>query len=217
MKTKVILADDHKILREGLKTLLMQQNDVEVVGEAGDGFETIRLCNALQPDLVIMDIGMPSLNGIEACKRILSENPKIKVLALSMHSDKQFVINMFKAGASGYLLKDCAADELKVAIQTILGNNFFLSQHISKIVIMELINSRDVSQNKDIPQLSGREKEVLQMIAEGMSTKEIGKKLFISPKTVESHRKNIMQKLELYTLPELTKYAIRAGITFLEK
>ncbi len=215
MKTKIILADDHKIVREGLKNLLNKELDIEVIAEANNGREALRLTEENSHDIVIMDIGMPELNGIEAAKKIREVSKGKKVIALSMHSDKQYVTGMLGAGAVGYLLKDCAVDELIEAIKAVIHNKIYLSADISGVVIDQFMKNFSKPETTKSSELSSREKEVLQLISEGKSTKEIGGILFISTKTVESHRKNIMMKLDLYTIPELTKYAIRSGITTL--
>lgn len=216
MKTNIILADDHKIVREGLKNLLSVEWDIEIIGEAENGREALILVIEKKPDLIIMDIGMPELNGVEAAKRIKKESPETKIIALSMHSDKQFVTGMLQAGASGYLLKDCAVDELVDAIRTVMDKRIYLSTEISSVVVNEFMSNLSLNDNINSNELSDREKEVLQLIAEGKPTKNIADLLFISNKTVESHRKNIMTKLDLHTIPELTKYAIRSGLTSLE-
>jgi len=212
MNIKILLADDHNLVRSSLARLLENEIDFHVVGETDNGRETVKLAKELSPDIIIMDIGMPELNGIEATKQILQVSSNTKIIALSMHSDKQFVTGMFKAGASGYLLKDCAFDELIDAIYTVQNKRVYISKEISGIVISEMIGST----SKDSSELSDREKEVLQLLVEGKSTKEIASILHLSIKTIESHRKNIMTKLELYTIPELTKYAVRMGITSLQ-
>lgn len=217
MKTKIILADDHKILREGIKNLLNNEWSLEVIAEAKNGREAVGLVEENKPDIIIMDIGMPELNGIEATIKIKEQSPETKVIALSMHSDKQFITKMLKAGASGYLLKDCAVDDLVKAINSVMENNIFLSPKISGVLVNEFINASSNNNQTSSTELSIREKEVLQLIAEGKSTREVAELLFISIKTVESHRKNIMVKLDLHTIPELTKYAIRSGLTFLEE
>ena len=216
MAITIILADDHKIMREGLKNLLGEKPDMEVVGEAENGRDAIQLALKHMPDIAIMDIAMPDLNGIEATKQIIKESPGTRVIALSMHSDKQFVKGMFKAGASGYLLKDCALEELIDAIRAVYAKHTYLSREISHVVLKEFVNSldREPIQNKE--ELTGREREVLQLIAEGISTKDIAGKLFLSVKTIETHRQKIMQKLNIFTIPELTKYAIRMGLTSLD-
>jgi DNA-binding NarL/FixJ family response regulator len=215
MGIKILLADDHKMIRTSLGRLLAEEMNLEIIGEADNGRETVKLAKDLTPDIIIMDIGMPELNGIEATKQIVQISKKIKVIALSMHSDKMFVTGMFKAGASGYLLKDSAFDELIDAIKTVVDNKIYLSKEITGIVVSELIEALSKDYIGEPSSLSDREKEVLQLLVEGKSTKEIANVLNLSIKTIESHRKNIMTKLEIYTIPELTKYAVRMGITSL--
>ncbi len=210
---KVILADDHPIVREGLRGLLEKQKDVEVIAEAQNGQEAVRLCRQLRPDIVVMDITMPDLNGIDATRQILDEVPKVKVIALSMHSDKQFVDGMLRAGVKGYLLKDCASEELILCIQTVSSGRVYLSPTITPMVVRGFVNPTREDILSVGAVLSSRERQVLQMIAEGRSTKEIADLLFISVKTVESHRKKIMDKTDLHTVADLTKFAIRHGLT----
>lgn len=212
MEIKILLADDHQILRDGIRNVIEKNTTMKVVGEANNGREAIKLCTQLNPDVVIMDIAMEGLNGVEATARIVQENPEIKVIALSMHSNKRFVLGMFKAGAFGYLLKDCDTEELIKAIKTVAANQKYISQKISGIILNEFISGQPEDENG----LTTREKEILQLIAEGKSSKEIGEILFLSSKTVDSHRKNIMDKLELFTIPDLTKYAIRTGLVSLD-
>jgi DNA-binding NarL/FixJ family response regulator len=212
MTVRILLADDHRILREGLKQLIHGENDLEVVGEAKDGLETVRLAQELNPDVVIMDIAMPGLNGIEATTRILNELPKARVMALSMHRESKYVMGMLEAGAKGYLLKECAFDEVIKAIRMVLKGNNYLSPGITEIVVNESL----IKMGKEPPSrsvLSQREREVLQLLAEGIKSKEIADRLFISKKTVETHRRNIMQKLNLSSTAELVRFAIREGIT----
>ncbi|MFA7383689.1 MAG: response regulator transcription factor [Desulfurivibrionaceae bacterium] len=212
MKIKVIIIDDHKMVREGLRSLLVGEKDMEVIAEAGDGWEGVRLAEKLAPDVVIMDIAMPELNGIEATRQIMEKTTGIRVMVLSMHSDKRFVERTLKAGASGYLLKDCAFEELVRAIRTVMAGQIYLSPGIASLVVREYIENGLDSP----PVLSAREREVLQLITEGKSTREIGLLLHISIKTVETHRQQIMKKLRLRTVAELTKYAIREGLTTLD-
>jgi DNA-binding NarL/FixJ family response regulator len=214
MAIKIVLADDHNIVREGLRTVLNHEPDLEVVGEANDGRTTVRLARELRLQLVIMDISMPDLNGIEATRQILSESPSIKVIALSMHSDRQFILNMLKAGASGYLLKDCALEELIRAIRTVMRNQIYLSPAISGAVVKDLMQGTAPGDSA-FTILTVREREVLQLLAEGKSTQKIAAALNVSVKTVETHRQQIMRKLEIHTVAELTKYAIRQGLTSL--
>jgi len=210
---KVMLADDHHIVREGLRGLLEKQSDMQVVGEAQNGREAVRLCRQLRPDIVVMDISMPDLNGIDAARQILDEVEKVKVIALSMHSDEHFVEGMLRAGVKGYLLKDCASEELIQCIHTVSSGRIYLSPTITPMIVREFVNPTRGDATSTIAELSGREREVLQMIAEGRATKEIADSLFISVKTVESHRKNIMKKTDLHTVADLVKYAIRNGLT----
>ena len=212
----IILVDDHAIMRDGLRHLLSQESDIEVVGEADNGRDAVKLVLEKKPDMVIMDVAMQDMNGIEATRQIKSEDPDIKVIALSMHSERQIVVGIFRAGASGYLLKESSSLELVEAIRTIHLGRKYLSQKISDIVLQEISDIKKDTGEIGVDVLTNRECEILQLISEGNSTKKIAEVLFISPKTVESHRANIMEKLDIHNIPELTKYAIRAGITSLE-
>lgn len=214
MSVTVLLADDHRILREGLRSLLEQQPDIRVVGEAGDGRAAVRLAKELSPDLVIMDIGMSGLNGVEATRQIREALPQTRVLALSMHSDRRYVRSMLTAGATGYLLKDSAAEELVQALRSLILGRAYLSPGITGVVLDEYLHADAMSQAAD--PLSLREREVLQLLAEGRSTSQIAAGLHVSVKTIETHRKRIMDKLGLHSIAELTRYAIREGITPLE-
>jgi len=216
MNIRILLADDHKIIREGLRALLEKEPDMEVVGEAQDGMTTIKLAKKLLPNIVIMDIGMPDMNGIDATRQIFSETQGIKVIALSMHSDRRFVLQMLKAGASGYLLKDSAFEELASAIKTVMAGQPYLSPKITDVVIKEYIVSLPKSEETVFTKITAREREVLQLIAEGKSTKQIAVFLNVSVKTIETHRQQIMEKLDIHSIAELTKYAIREGLTSLE-
>jgi len=217
MEIKVLLVDDHKLMREGLRSLIEKQDNIEMIVEADTGRKAVRLVREISPDVVIMDVSMPDLNGIEATRQIISEGfSDVKIIALSGHSDKRFVSGMLAAGASGYLLKDCAFDELALAIETVIADKTYLSPEIAKIVTEEYV--RYIS-NADVPQssiISPREREVLQLIAEGKSTKEISSILNTSIKTIESHRRQIMKKLDINNIPALIKYALREGLTSLE-
>lgn len=216
MKKKILLADDHKIIREGLINLLEKQPDIEVVGEAEDGLSAVKKAKKLSPDAVVMDVGMPGLNGIEATRQIVAEAPHIKVIALSMHAERRFVSEMLKAGASAYILKDSAVDELIRAIKSSFMNKIYLSPCIAENVIQDYITHIPRESFSVFTILTPREREVLQLIAEGKSTKKIASLLFLSVKTIETHRQNIMQKLEITNVAGLTKYAIREGLTSLE-
>ncbi len=214
--TRIILADDHKIIREGLRSLLEKQTDMEVVAEAQDGLTTVNLVHKLRPDVVVMDIGMPEMNGIDATAQITSEHKETKVIALSMHSDRRFVMQMLKAGAAGYLLKDSAFEELVLAIHTVRRNKRYLSPAITDVVIKEYLQNLPTAESTVFTVLTAREREVLQHIAEGKSTKQIAAILGVSVKTVETHRQQVMEKLDMHSIAELTKYAVREGLTSLE-
>ena len=214
MAIRILLADDHKIVRQGLRTLLEQEPDMEVVAEAEDGRIAVRLARELAPQVVIMDVGMPDLNGIEATRQVLADTPGLKVIALSMHSDRRFVVNMLKAGASGYLLKDSAFEELAAAIRVVMLNKTYLSPGVSDIVIKDYVQGpREDSSVFSV--LTPREREVLQLMAEGKSTKQIADRLHVSIKTIETHRQQIMTKLGIHSVAELTKYAVREGLSSL--
>lgn len=216
MKTKIILADDHKIIREGLRALLEKQPDMEVIAEAQDGITTVNLVQKLQPNVVIMDIGMPEMNGIDATTKITADFKTVKVIALSMHSDRRFVMQMLKAGAAGYLLKDSAFEELVVAIHIVMAKQHYLSQKITDVVVQEYLHNLPKNEPTAFSVLTAREREVLQLIAEGKSTKQIASNLNVSIKTIETHRQQVMDKLNMRSIAELTKYAVREGLTSLE-
>ena len=213
MGVRIILADDHTIVRHGLNKLIQQQEDMEVIAQAADGHSTIELTRELSPDMVIMDIGMPDLNGIDATQQIIREFPQVKVIGLSMHSGKKFVIEMLKAGASGYLLKDCALEELTTAIKAVASGKTYLSPSITDVVVENYVRHSKKKESSAFSLLSQREREVLQLMAEGKTTKQVGLKLHISPKTVEGHRLRIMEKLNMDSVAKLTKYAIQEGLT----
>ncbi len=213
MSIRIILAEDHKITREGLVNMIKDQPGMEVVGEAGNGREAIQLARELAPDLVIMDVTMPGLNGIDATSIITSSVKNIRVIALSMYSDKQFVQGMMQAGASGYLLKDCAFDELVQAVRAVFKGDTYLSPGIAGIVVEDYVSRLLKSASSASSILTKREREVLQLISEGESTKHIAIKLAISVKTVETHRRQMMGKIGIRTVAGLTKYAIREGLT----
>jgi len=212
MKINIILADDHNILREGLRNVIESFSTLKVIGEANDGREAVSLANRLHPDVVIMDVSMPGLNGVEATRQIVRSHPDIRVIALSMHANKQMIAGILKAGAYGYLLKDCASGELINAIKTVAANKKYISGRVSGLFQDNIAADNPESD----PELSSREKEILQLIAEGHSSKEIAERLFLSSKTVDAHRKNIMDKLNLHSISELTKYALKTGLTSLD-
>lgn len=216
MGITILVVDDHKILRQGLRTLLGREADMKVLAEAEDGRDAVRLVRELSPQVVIMDVGMPDLNGIEATRQILQESPETKVIALSMHSDRRFVTNMIKAGASGYLLKDSAFEELATAIRVVMARKTYLSHEIAHVVVKDYVQGGSKDDPSVFSVLSPREREVLQLMAEGKSNRQIAEMLNVSLKTVETHRQQIMNKLEIHNIVELTKYAIREGLASLD-
>ena len=213
MNVKLILADDHQMVRDGLRALIEKQPGLKILGEACNGRNAVSLCADLKPDLAIMDLSMPGLNGMAATRQILSANPAIKVLVLSMHADSRFVAETLSAGVSGYLLKDNAFEELIVAIHAVMSGKVFLSPQITALVAADykqgLVKGAKIATNL----LSERECEVLQLLAEGRTTKEIAAELNVSVKTVETHRAQVMSKLKLDSIAALTKYAVREGLT----
>ena len=215
LKIKILLADDHKIMRAGLRSILEKEPDMEILGEAQNGLVALQLAKKLRPDLIIMDISMPDLNGIEATSRILAELSGLRVLALSMHSDRGFLIKMLKAGASGYLLKDCASEELIDAVHVIMKNRLYISPAMVDDMVRDYVQMASREDLSAFSVLTTRERDVLQRLAEGKSVKEIAHDLNISVKTVETFRHRIEDKLSLNSIAELTKYAIREGLTSL--
>lgn len=212
---KILIADDHGVVRQGLKVLIENESDLEVVGEAEDGLIATELAKQLSPDLILMDISMPNLNGLEAARLILKENPDIRIIALSVRSDKHFVIEMLEAGARGYVLKSYLFDEVLRAIRTVGSNGRYLSPMITEVVLSDYI-SRIAANGLDKDRLTERERQVLQLLAEGQSTKQVASCLHVSAKTADSNRRQIMIKLGIHSIAELTKYAIREGITSTE-
>jgi DNA-binding NarL/FixJ family response regulator len=216
MDIKILLADDHKITRDGLKALLESQKNMIVIGEAENGRQAVRLASDLAPDVIVMDINMPELNGIEATRQIIAELPETKIIALSMYSDKRYVVGMLKAGVSGYLLKNCAFDELVSAITAVVANQNYMSQKIANTVMKDYANILESSDSSPASMLTAREREVLQLIAEGLKTKDIATRIHVSVKTVETHRQQVMRKLNAKSVAELTKIALREGLTSLD-
>jgi two-component system, NarL family, response regulator NreC len=210
---KILLCDDHTILRDGLRVLLEQQPDFEVVAEAANGREAVRLAEGLTPDVVIMDIAMPDLNGIEATRRIVDRLPKTAVVILSMHFDESYVIRALRAGARGYLLKDSMKGDLIKAIRAVVQGRSFFSPKVSRILqedYMQMLSSREKEDTYEL--LTDREREILQLVAEGRTNKEISTLLNLSIHTVDTHRGNILEKLSLHSVPELILYAVRKRI-----
>ena len=208
MNIKILLADDHKIVSDCLEPLLNKQPDMQVVARAENGQMAVRLTQKMEPDVVIMDIAMPDLNGIEATRQIIAHCPGVKVIALSMNSGRRFVTGILNAGASGYLTKNCSFEELVSAVRNVVANKKYLSPEISDIVIEETLPTSSP--------LTTREREVLQLLAEGKTVKEIASQLCLSIKTIHTHRKQIMEKLDIHSIAELTKYALREGLTSLK-
>ncbi len=214
--TRIMLADDHMIVIEGIRRALENEPALEIVAEATDGRQAVSLALDLKVDLILMDISMPNLNGIEAAQQILRKNPQIKIIILSMHSDKRFVERALKTGVWGYLLKNRAITEVVSAIQCVKQGKIYLSPGITNIVVSEFVNHLPRQEEDGINALTPREREVLQLIAEGFTTKEIASSMGISDKTIEGHRQNLMDKLNLRSIAQLTKFAIREGLTSLE-
>ncbi len=217
MTTRILLADDHAMIRQGLCSLLEKQPNIEIVGAVDDGRKALDLVRELRPDIVVMDISMPNLNGIDAAKKISREFEHVKIIALSIHSSRRYVGEMLKAGASGYILKECLFDELIDAIRTVCGGGTYLSPKITGVVVDDYVKHLAGDLERAFPALTAREREVLQLLAEGRNTKQIAAGLHVSTKTIESNRRNIMEKLGIHSVAELTKYAVREGLTSLEQ
>ena len=209
---RVLLADDHRILREGIRALIEDQEDMQVVGESEDGLETVKMVAKLQPDVVVMDIAMPLLNGLEATRQIRRDFPQVKVLILTMHDNEEYIRQVLAAGALGYVLKDAAARDLLGAIRTVNQGEAVLSPAITRLVIEDYLRWGDIRPEDTTDGLTAREREVLQLIAEGYTNKEIAGIMSLSVKTVQSHRTNLMNKLDLHDRGELIKYAIQKKI-----
>ncbi|MHC4323563.1 MAG: response regulator [Planctomycetota bacterium] len=212
MSIRIILADDHTILRHGLSKSFQHEEGFKVIGQAKDGRSTVELAKELLPDVVVMDIAMPDLNGVEATRQIARECPDVNVIGLSMHSSNKYVREMFRAGAKGYLLKDCPFEELTQAIRTVVDGKTYVSPMVSRTLIEDYVSKPDDPKSA-FSVLSQREREVVQLLAEGKSTKQTAMQLHISPKTVEAHRLRIMNKLGIDNLALLTKYALQEGLT----
>jgi len=214
MSTKVLVADNHGILRQGIGALIEKHSDIEVVGEADNGLTAVEMTRKIRPDVVLMDVTMPELNGVEATRQIKSELPNVKVLALSVHAKREFVLDMIKAGVSGYMLKECVFDDLVQAIKIVVAGHSYLSPQIASIVLDGI--TRDNAFNnggRDRETLTTREKHILQLLTEGKSAKQIASQLGLSIKTIEASRRQIMERTEVDNLADLTKYAIRQGLT----
>lgn len=213
MPIRILLADDHTVVRDGLRALLEKQSDMAVVAEAADGRDSVRLAEEQSPDVVVMDIAMPNMNGIEATRRIISTNPRVAVVILSMHQDESYVLRSLKAGAKGYLLKDSLRSDVIDAIRQVAQGRSFLTKKVSRILQEDYIREleqRGLDDSYDL--LTEREREILQLVAEGRTNKEVANLLNVSITTVETHRTHILQKLGLHSVPELILYAVRKGI-----
>jgi DNA-binding NarL/FixJ family response regulator len=217
MSIRILLADDHGIVREGLRFLLQKEPDIEVVGEAEDGLKAIELVRRLLPDIIVMDITMPNLNGIEAARRIVHDFPKVKVLALSMHSDRMFVVSMLKAGASGYLLKECLSDELVKAVRAVAAGEWYVSRKIAGLVMGDYVSRLRETPESPLDVLTDRERQVLQLVAEGKSTKEIAIVLHVTAKAIEATRRKVMEKLGVQSIPELVVKSIQWGLICVQR
>jgi DNA-binding NarL/FixJ family response regulator len=215
MALKILLADDHKIFRQGLRGLIAEEKDMTIAGEAEDGRDALAQVARLRPDVVIMDVGMPALNGIEATRQITRDFPATRVIALSMHVDEKFVAEMLRAGAAGYLCKKCDADELLGAIRAAADGKTYLSPSISGNLVERYVRNVKPTPDTAFAQLTDREREILQLLVEEKSIKEIAGELHLSVKTVHAHREHLMRKLNVQTVAGLTKYAVREGITAL--
>lgn len=213
---KVLIAEDHGVVRQGLRALIEEEPDIEVIGEAEDGLEVVELAKQSLPDVILMDITMPNLNGVEATRFILENHPNIRIIALSVHFDKHFVMEMLRAGASGYVLKSYLFDEVLRALRTVGSGQHYLSPKITEIVLDDYIPLITKTEESSKEHLTTRERQVIQLLAEGKTTKQIALQLHVSPKTVDSNRRQVMKKLGISSVAELTKYAIREGLTSAE-
>lgn len=212
MVVRILLAEDSQLMRDGLTALLGQEPGMELVGQAGDGAECVSLARKVRPNVVIMDLAMPRLNGIEATLRILDESPQTKVICLSVHDEQRLVSAVIDAGASGYLLKDCAFNELVHAVHTVVANQVYISPSIAAVLVADYRARRDGADETAFSQLTTREREIVQLLAEGYSTKQISSQLRVSPKTVATHREHAMTKLNIDSIAQLTRYAIAEGL-----
>ena len=209
---RILLADDHEVMRDGLKSLIDRQPDMEVVAAVGTGRSAVRLAKEMRPDVVVMDIGMPDLNGIDATRQITGKLKTVRVLCLSMHKEQSMVGSMLRAGAAGYIVKNCAGRELVQAIHTVADGDTYISPMIAGDLVQEYVSGRPDPPGSVYSELSEREREILQLIAEGRCTKEIASDLGISDKTVAAHRLKLMEKLDCHSVADLTRYAIRQGL-----
>jgi DNA-binding NarL/FixJ family response regulator len=228
-RIRVVLADDHRIVRDGLRSLLGHETDMDVVGMASDGLEAVRLARELQPDVLVTDVAMPGLNGLEAIRRIHSEQPAVRLLCLSMHDDSRMVLAVLNAGASGYVLKDSSSEELATAIRKVVARKVYVSPDLMDVVVDGLRQQQDSAQSKPNGQPAGadnrpdealtpltpRERELVQLLSEGYSSNDVAERMHVSIKTVATHREHVMRKLRVGSVAELTRYALREGLSSL--
>lgn len=217
MSIRILLADDHQIMREGLRAILESDQECDVVGEAQNGREVAAMARTLLPDVIIMDVGMPDLNGVEATRQVKASNPEVKIIALSMYSDRRYVLGMLDAGASGYVLKSAAYDELRRAVRAVSQGKDFLSPEITQVVVDAHVRASSRGDQASGTELAPREREIVKLLAEGYTSSEIARLLRISPSTVDTHRRNIWRKLGVHSVAEVTKYAIRERLTSLDR
>ena len=217
MTISVLLADDHRVVREGLRALLERNHDINVVAEASDGQEAVKLAAQVKPDVVVMDISMPVLNGIEATQQVIEVSPSTRVIILSMYSTSEHIFRAFKAGAQGYLLKESAGSDVVAAVRAVKDGKRYLTEKITETVLDDFIHRRSLSESESpVSRLSKRERHILQLVVEGKSSSEIGRQLFLSPKTIDTYRSRIMHKLSINDVPGLVKFALQHGLTALE-
>ena len=217
MSIRILLVDDHQMMRDGLRSVLDLEDDLDVVGEAGNGYQALEMARTRRPDVIVMDIGMKDLNGIEATRQIIAQNPRSKVIGLSTHSSEPYVVSMLEAGACGYVLKDAAVDEMRRAIRVVAAGKHYLSPEVAGTVVASSLRGPSPEGDSAPAVLAPRERQILQLLAEGHTSSEIARQLHIATTTVDSHRRNIMRKLDLHSVAALTKYAIREGLTALER
>ncbi len=215
MRTRILLVDDHTLIRQGLRSLLEKEPDMEVVGETGDGQASLKLVQEHTPDVVLMDVAMPGISGVEATTQIIAHAPSTRVIGLSMYTDKRFVTGMLQAGASGYMPKDCVFEELVQGIRAVIANKTYLSPNVTRAVVKDYLHQLD--SGTGLSPLTRKEREVLRLLAQGKSTREVAYRLGVSGKTIETHRRHITEKLNLRSLADLVKYAIREGLTSLNE
>lgn len=217
MGIRIVLADDHRIMRDGLCALLAREKDIELIGQADDGLGAVRLARELRPDIVVTDVSMPGLNGVEATRRIRTDDPSVRVLCLSVHAESRMVLAVLEAGASGYVLKDCSYDELALAIRKAMADQVHLSAELVGLVVKEVRGRGQSQAAGGTAALTPREREMVQLLSEGLSTQQIADRLHVSIKTVATHREHVMQKLDISSLAELTRYALCEGLSSLDQ